>query len=287
MRCPAKQYMHRSSQVPGQEIEVGSDGLPVLVQGPWSKDKLYFVRYFSSVFNGGMKNDWQTRAYVDLFSGPGLCKDRETDTEYDGSPLIALQCPTPFTHLFFNDIDDKFVEALKKRQERLRPQARIEYFNADCNLAARQIAEQIPRFALTLAFIDPWNYELTFDGLAQLGKRRATDLIVTFHGPSIKRNARLELARVDSFLDDQDWRNRYWDALGNVSQPPTTVLIDTFRNRLRGRLGYTQFGEPMPFRNSKGATIFYLLFASKNPRGLDFWEKSTTRLRSGQRTLQM
>lgn len=271
--------------MPGQEVELGSDGLPVLVQGSWSKDKLYFVSYFSSIFNGGMKDLWQTRAYVDLFSGPGRCKDRETGTEYDGSPLIALQCPTPFTHLFFNDINDKFVEALKERQDRLRPQASIEYFNSDCNLAAKNIAEEIPRFALTLGFIDPWNYELTFDGLAQLGQRRATDLIVTFHGPSIKRNAHLRLARVDAFLDDQDWRNRYWDAQGNVSQPPTTVLIDTFRRRLRGRLGYTHFGEPVTIRNSKGTPIFYLLFASKHPRGLYFWEESTAKLRSGQRTL--
>ena len=34
-----------------------------------------------------------------------------------------------------------------------------------------------------------------------------------------------------------------------------------------------------------GAPIFYLLFASKHSRGLDFWEKSSTRLRSGQRIL--
>ena len=100
--------------MPGQDVELGSDGLPVLIQGPWSKDKLHFVSYFSSLFNGGMKDLWPTRAYVDLFSGPGRCKDRETGTEYDGSPLEALQCPTPFTHLFFNDINDKFVEALKK-----------------------------------------------------------------------------------------------------------------------------------------------------------------------------
>ena len=277
--------MYRNSQVPGQDVELGSDGLPVLIQGPWSKDKLHFVSYFSSLFNGGMKDLWPTRAYVDLFSGPGRCKDRETGTEYDGSPLEALQCPTPFTHLFFNDINDKFVEALKRRQERLRPQANIAYFSSDCNLAAKQIAEQIPRFALTLAFIDPWNYELTFDGLAQLGQRRATDLIVTFHGPSIKRNAHLKLARVEAFLDDQDWRNRYWASRGNVSRPPTTVLIDTFRSRLKSRLGYSHFGEPETIRNSTGTPIFHLLFASKNPRGLDFWEKSSARQRSGQRTL--
>ena len=271
--------------MPGQGDEPGIDGLSVLVQGSWSKDKLYFVSYFSSLFNGGMKNRWPTRAYVDLFAGPGRCKDRETGIEFAGSPLAALECQTPFTHLFFNDIDKGFVDALTKRQERLHPQANVEYLNLDCNRAAQQIAQQIPKGALTLAFIDPWNYELTFDSLAHLGRRQATDLIVTFHTTAIKRNAHQQIAAVDAFLDDQNWRARYWESQGNVSRPPTTVLIDTFQSRLRSRLGYTQFGDPMSIRNSAGAPIFYLLFASKHPKGLEFWEKSSTRLRSGQRSM--
>ena len=271
--------------MPGQETKLGSDGLPVLMQGSWSEDKLYFVSHFSSLFNGGMKNRWPIRAYVDLFAGPGLCKDRETGIEFAGSPLAALECQTPFTHLFFNDIDKSFVDALTKRQERLHSQANVEYLNLDCNRAAQQIAQQIPKGALTLAFIDPWNYELTFDSLAHLGQRQATDLIVTFHTTAIKRNAHQQIAAVDAFLDDQNWRARYWESQGNVSRPPTTVLVDTFQSRLRSRLGYTYFGEPMTIRNSTGAPFFYLLFASKHPRGLEFWEKSSSRQRSGQRSM--
>ena len=271
--------------MPGQNAQVGSDGLPVLVQGPWSKDKLHFVSYFSTLFNGGMKNHWRTRAYVDLFAGPGRCIDRETGVEYDGSPLLALECRTPFTHLFFNDIEDSFVSALMTRQERRHPDSNVEYFNLDCNQAAQKIAAQLPPGALTLAFIDPWNYELGFNSLAYLGGRQATDLIVTFHTTAIKRNAHQEIAAVDDFLDDRDWKTRYWASHGDVSRPPTLELIDTYRSRLRDRLGYTQFGDPMPIRNSNGAPFFYLLFASKHPRGLDFWEKSSARLRSGQRQL--
>ena len=271
--------------MPGQETELGSDGLPALVQGPWSEDKLHFVRYFSSIFNVGMKDLWPTRAYVDLFAGPGLCKNRETGTEFAGSPLVALECPTPFTHLFFNDIDKAFIDTLHMRQELLYPQANVEYFNLDCNRATQQIAEQIPRGALTLAFIDPWNYELTFDGLAHLGQREATDLIVTFHTLGIIRNAHQEIAAVNAFLDDQSWRTRHRESQGNVSSTPITVLIDTFRTGLRTRLGYSQFGDPMAMRNSTGVPMFYLMFASKHPRGLDFWEKSISRSRSGQRRM--
>ena len=269
----------------GQEADLGSDGLPLLVQGSWSQDKLYFVSYFSSLFNGGMKNRWPVRAYVDLFAGPGLCKDRDSGTEFPGSPIAALNCQTPFTHLYFNDIDTDFVNALAKRQERLHPQANVEYHNLDCNNAAQVIGEQIPRGALTLAFIDPWNYELEFSSLARLGTRQAIDLIVTFHTVAIKRNAHQQIAAVDAFLDDRNWRDRFAKAQVNSSRPPTTLLIDTYRSNLRTKLGYTHFGDPMSIRNSHGVPIFYLLFASKHSRGLDFWEKSSTKLRSGQRVM--
>ena len=271
--------------MPGQEAELGSDGLPVLVQGSWSQDKLYFVSYFSSLFNGGMKKFWATRAYVDLFAGPGLCKERDSGTEFAGSPLIALNCKTPFTHHFFNDISPDYLGALATRQRRLHPQANVEYFNLDCNQAARKIAGRIPRGALTLAFIDPWNYELEFDSLTHLGQRKGTDLMVTFHTGAIKRNAHQELAAVDAFLGDQNWKARYFEFQDDVSRSATESLIDTFGSGLRSKLGYTEFGDPMPIKNSTGLPIFYLLFASKHPRGLDFWEKSSAKLRSGQRVM--
>ena len=271
--------------MPGQDAEIGSDGLPVLVQGEWSEDKLFFVKYFSSLFNGGMKNHWPKRAYVDLFSGPGICLDRETKREFEGSALAALVSDRPFTHLYMNDINKEFVAALATRQERLNPEANVEFLNLDCNEAAEQIATKIPSDALTLAFVDPWNYEIRFEGLTYLGRRKATDLIVTFHTTAIKRNAHQEIAAVDAFLDDQNWRSRYFAAQHNPSSPPTMVLIDTFQDSLRTKLGYSQFGEPMCIRNSGGMPIFYLLFASKHPKGLEFWKKSSTRLRSGQRML--
>ena len=271
--------------MPGQRTVPGSDGLPALLQGQWSEDKLHFVSYFSSLFNGGMKNRWSTRVYVDLFAGPGLCRDRETGAEFAGSPLKALECPIPFTHLFFNDIDKDSIEALKKRQEKSHPQANVEYFNDDCNEAAEQIAGQAPRGALTLAFIDPWKYELSFKGLSHLGRRLATDLVVTFHSSSIKRNVHHEIEEVDAFLADENWRSRYWKAQSDISHSGTEVLIETFQRSLQRRLGYEHFGVPKVIRNSNGSPMFYVLFASKHPRGLDFWKKSSDRLRSGQKLM--
>ena len=238
------------------------------------------------MFNGGMKNKWSTRAFVDLFAGPGLCKDRNTGHEFFGSSLEALRCKVPFTHLFLNDIDTGFVDALKERQQQYFPSANVEYFNLDCDEAAHRITERIPRDALTLAFIDPWNY-IPFDSIVNLSQRQPTDLIITFHTTAIKRNAHQEITAVDAFLDDPDWRHDYYESLTDVSTSSTAGLIDKFQSRLKLRLGYTQFGAPMVIRNSNGAPIFYLLFASRHPRGLDFWDKSSSRLPSGQRAFSL
>ena len=232
-----------------------------------------------------MKYKWPTRAFVDLFAGPGLCKDRNTGAEFLGSPLEALGCHVPFTHLFLNDINKEFVDALTERQQHRYPNASVEYFNLDCNEAAQQIAKKIPREALTLAFIDPWNYELSFDSLALLGQRPATDLIVTFHTTAIKRNAHQEIPAVDAHLDNSNWRYNYRESQVNASNSATAELINEFQSRLKQRLEYSQFGVPMAIRNSIGVPIFHLLFASKHPRGLDFWGKSSTKLRSGQGVL--
>ncbi len=268
-----------------QDTILASDGLPAIDQGPWSRDKLHFLSYFAEMFSTGMKNRWPTRAYVDLFAGPGISLDKTTGEEFDGSPMRALGCKTPFTHLYFNDHKPEFVDALRQRQESRFPESNVSYYNLDCNDAAGAIARDLPPWALVLCFVDPWTYEVTFDSLAALCKHGSIDLIVTFHSTAIKRNARHEISAVDRFLGDDAWRGQYFAAAGDPSRPRTHVLIETFKASLRERLEFSHFGEPEVIRNTKRAPIFHLLFASRNSRGLDFWSKSSEKRPDGQRKL--
>ncbi len=268
-----------------QDTKLASDGLPAIGQGPWSRDKLHFVSRFAEMFSTGMKNRWHTRLYVDLFAGPGLCLDKTTGEEFEGSPMLALGCKTPFTHLYLNDQNHDFVNALKQRQEAKFPDSQVSYYGLDCNEAASAIYRSLPSGALVLCFIDPWTYEVTFDSLAALCQHRSIDLIVTFHSTAIKRNAHHEIAAVDKFLGDETWREEYFAAEGDPSRPHTHILIETFTASLRKRLGFTHFGEPEVIRNTNSAPMFYLLFASRHPRGLDFWSKSSNRTSHGQRKM--
>ena len=45
------------------------------------------------------------------------------------------------------------------------------------------------------------------------------------------------------------------------------AVVNAFRHRLREVAGFKYVPEPMPMRNSKGAVVYYLFFASPNRTG--------------------
>jgi three-Cys-motif partner protein len=44
-------------------------------------------------------------------------------------------------------------------------------------------------------------------------------------------------------------------------------IVDAFRERLRDVAGFKHVPPPIPMRNSKGADVYYLFFASHNETG--------------------
>ncbi len=138
--------------MPTGDMVIGADGAVAIKIGRWAKDKLFYVKKFCDVFNLGMKNKWETRTYVDLFSGPGICVVEETGEEIPGSPVIALQCRLPFTHYFFNDLEVEFIKALESR---ITPCefAKVNFNNKDCNLVVDDLLEELPDNSLDFCFV--------------------------------------------------------------------------------------------------------------------------------------
>jgi three-Cys-motif partner protein len=46
-----------------------------------------------------------------------------------------------------------------------------------------------------------------------------------------------------------------------------TEVVNAFRQRLQTVAGFEEVPEPIPMRNSKNATVYYLFFASHNKTG--------------------
>ena len=70
------------------------------------------------------------------------------------------------------------------------------------------------------------------------------------------------------FWGDESWKTVAYDTSRNLFQlpekEPNEVIAEAFRRRLESVAGFAQVPQPLPMRNSKGAVVYYLFFASHN-----------------------
>lgn len=273
-----------------QYVEFPIDKLPARVVGDWSEDKHYYLKHYIDIFETGMHKKWASRAYIDLFAGPGMCKLRKAGRFTEGSPLLALKATHPFTQYFFSDLDPAVVAALKKRCQPFKDKVEINIFQRDCNAVAKEIAAKIKPTTLCLAFLDPTGLDLGFDAIKTLTTGKNMDLIIHFpHGTTIKRNIEKfygkDESKMDAFFGGDEWRTIYEKnpTLSNL----TSGLLDLYRKKLAG-IGYTmEPDQAVLVKNLKNVPLYALLFASRHPKGNQFWLKIKQIESKGQRSLPL
>jgi three-Cys-motif partner protein len=261
------------------DLTVGSDGELILAVGRWSKDKLFYIGRYCDIFSGGMKEKWPNRTYIDLFAGPGMCLVQTTKKEIKGSPLLALSCRVPFSHYFFNDIDPDVIKSLKVRTA-AHSSVVIEYFNKDCNVVVDELLQKLPSSSLDFCFIDPFNWEISFDSIRKLTANRRMDLAVTFHIGNIKRVADNPPQELIDFFPDRSWQQAYEKA-AVTGKPKGHVLLEAYKSGLAD-LGYKDIRDYVLELNRNNVPLYHLIFASKHRRGADFWDKIAGRSEAGQ-----
>lgn len=258
---------------------VASDGLPARSAGLWAKKKLELLKEYIHRFTVGMKPtdkkkyNWKGLVYIDLFAGPGKCIIRETQEEINGSPLIARTAPWPFTEMYFVERDQKNAEALKKR---LGADSRCIVLNEDCNDAVRKITANAKSGYLYLAFIDPTGLNIRFDTVELLSiSLKKCDILMNWYMSSIKRNIpqwirTKNFTIPNAFFGTEDWLKYCDEANMKIT---TDKLRDLYQKRLQ-KIGYDYQANPEVVKNSKGAEMYWLWFASKEELGLKFWKSS-------------
>ena len=267
------------------ELVQASDGVSLAgVVRPWADEKLHYVREYINIFTTGMKDKWNRRAYVDLFSGPGRCLIKENSREIPGSPVIAAQAKYPFTDLYLNDSDPRAARAL---QQRLGERTGMEIATLDCNEAAGQARRIFAnRGVLGLAFIDPTAFQIKLSAISALTSERPVDLIITFMTGYLRRflsTPGYDAGRLDDFFGSPDWRDIVSDrALGETIT--YRRLLDHYETKLRS-LNYMHVDDHIRILNSNESTIYHLVFASKHPRGAEFFKKIRRKRYGGQITL--
>ena len=143
-------------------------------------------------------------------------------------------------------------------------------FTIDCNDAVPQIRAAIPADALTLAFIDPTNWQVKLSTIAALVKNRHVDLLMTFHEGSMRRVGHLEDCNLDDFFGTVTWR----EALKRPRHERLDALLGLY-NRKLGEFGYLPSSNwRVPVKNTKGVVMYDLVLFSRHERGIDFWQKA-------------
>lgn len=258
---------------------VENDGLEIMEVGNWAQKKYKLVGKYCDIFTSGMKNKWDL-VYIDLFSGPGFVKIKESPTLMKNSALIALSLPNSFQHYVLNDFTTSTVESLEKRVERLHPDKSFKIYNGDANQVVDKVFDDLPAYLkisnpLFFAFIDPFSLNLHFDTIKKLAAHQVDILVlhalqmdgIRNMGHYIKENN----PKLDLFLGNSGWRTRISE--NQVAKSKfVKFLSDEFDESIR-KLGYKAATIKERITNSQGSGIYYLSFYSKHDRGLEFFEK--------------
>jgi three-Cys-motif partner protein len=253
--------------------------------GLWAERKYDHLRAYLTMFSTGMRHQWRTRVYVDLFTGAGKAQVEGTSRVIPTSALIALGVRHRFDHYVFCEASRQRAKALRARVERFAPDASVAYVPGDCNARIADLLAVLPlreaRDTIAVCFVDPFALSnLAFETFRRLAERRRIDFLVLVPSAmDANRNAarllRASEPTLDRFLGGRDWRAR-WDVEARKTVPRSfgTFVVDEFGRSMQA-IGYLQV-EPRDAVNvdARGHPLYHLMLFSRNRRGLDFWQKT-------------
>jgi three-Cys-motif partner protein len=110
------------------------------------------------------------------------------------------------------------------------------------------------------------------------------DLAITFHIGGMKRTATNPPHELIDFFPDLSWRKEY-ESAKNQGKRAGNTLLNAYKRGL-ANIGYQYVRDGVLEKNSKNVPLYHLIFASKHPRGSEFWDKVTTRQITGQIRMQ-
>lgn len=258
------------------------DGLAIPEVGSWAKDKYSLVGRYCDVFTASMKNKWSNLVYIDLFSGSGYSKIKDTKQIIYGSPLISLSIPNKFSKYIFCENDENLSKSLSKRIIRDFPNNDIKIIQGNSNDVVDNILNEIPPYSknngvLTFCFADPFSLDLDFKTIESLGKLKIDFLILLALHMDANRNYRNYLEeennKIELFLGDKNWRRAFIEKNITDNESFVKFLANKYKQNME-RLGYNVTETFQQIRSAKkNLPLYYLAFFSKNNMGDKFWKE--------------
>lgn len=253
------------------------------VVGYWTEIKMSILQDYANAYAKIMSTQRHIRhyAYIDAFAGAGAHVSKTTGEEIDGSPSMALAIQPGFSHYHFIEID-------RQRADRLRNMTKgrnnVTVYKGNCNSVL--LNEVFPQcrwddYRRALCLLDPYGLNPEWKVVATAGKMKSIEIFLNFmimdanmnilwNNPDAVTPAQIE--RMNIFWGDDSWRKAAYTIqrglFGDMQEKATNqAVINAYQQRLKEVAGFKYVPEPMPMRNTRGATIYYLFFASHNEIG--------------------
>jgi three-Cys-motif partner protein len=258
--------------------------------GYWTEIKIDIVRKYARAYSSIMSAQHAPRlTRLHLRSRFRRTPSKASGADILGSPTSVLLVDPPFFEYHLIDLDRRKMETLESMVDAstvdLERRKRVYLYSADCNdvLLTKvfpHVRYEVYRRGLCL--LDPNGLHLDWQVIETAGHMRSLEVFLNFPIHDINRNVlRRDRSRVEPYQKDR--LTRYWgdeswsaaayrdegDLFGFEEKVSNDAVVEAFRRRLREGAGFAHVSEALPMRNTKGATVYYLLFASQKPVAME------------------
>lgn len=269
--------MSRSTSLPS----ITPDPLPELLveRGPKGKgvgswvpqDKHRLLASYLEATRYAWKK-WPERYFIDPFCGPGRIQvEGETFTR-DGGAVVAwraLAQDAAFTRMLVGDLQPERANACEQRLLALGAPATS--FAGPAAQTIPDMVRTVPRNALCLAYIDPYNLEYLSFSLLQALSQLNVDLAINFCTMDLQRNAEFEFDPQRARFDETAPGWRQDPAILNSSKKNVPLAFFAYWCSLVKSLGFSNSHE-MPFvLNDHGHPIYRMVFFARHPLPTRVW----------------
>lgn len=251
--------------------------------GYWSELKLDIIRKYASAYSVILSQQQRIRGhlYIDGFAGAGTHISRTTGQMVPGSPLNAMSIRPGFSELHLIDLDGTRTTELRRITADDR---RVTVHDGDCNQVLLQ--DVFPKcrykdFRRALCVLDPYGLTVGWEVLQTAGGMESIEIFYNFMIMDANMNVLMrnpdkldpeQAVRMTATWGDDSWRRVAYettqDLFGDREEKASNeVIAEAFRRRLKEVAGFAYVPQPIPMRNTKGAVVYYLYFASPNKTG--------------------
>lgn len=275
--CPVKGKFGDIDQT--CSISDQTDHLPLTCVGEWALDKHKRLRKYVDItwpIRKKFVNGLGGATYIELFSGPGKSRLKNSTEVIDGSALCAglkaVDTAYPFTCLYLGDKKRDFLDAAKSRLAKHEIESKAYEGSAENTIS--RIVNDLNPHGLHFAFLDPYNLAaMPFSIIEELSKLKRIDILIHVSINDLQRNLRLYMSSTDTPLDKfaPGWRS-------NISEnvPEREIrqqILQYWLSKIRSLGLETQDETIEKVTGRKNQPLYFLVFAAREKLANDFWDK--------------